>query len=187
MPKQKITEEMVVQAAFEIAREQGVDHVLVKGIAQRLGCSVQPIYSYCESMDGLRKKLVARTARFISEYVEARVDPKDYFKSTGFAHLSFAREEPHLFTLYFLRKRSDLHTVEDIYARECNPKVADWLAQSMGITPERAKALHLHMVLYSVGISSILATSRCDIPTEALAAQMEQAARAFTAQAMRGE
>ena len=45
MPKQRITREMVVNAAFELARTEGMEHVLVKTIAERLGWSVQPIYS----------------------------------------------------------------------------------------------------------------------------------------------
>jgi len=44
MPKQRITKEMVVAAAFEIAREQGMEQVLVKNIADKIGCSVQPIF-----------------------------------------------------------------------------------------------------------------------------------------------
>ena len=50
MPKQTITKEMVVDAAFQLAREGGMEQVLVKNIAARLGCSVQPIYSYCQNM-----------------------------------------------------------------------------------------------------------------------------------------
>ena len=46
MPKQRITKEMVVEAAFEIARNDGMEQVLVKNIAEKIGCSVQPIYSY---------------------------------------------------------------------------------------------------------------------------------------------
>lgn len=42
MPKQKITKEMVVDVAFEIARRNGMEKVMVKSIADKLGCSVQP-------------------------------------------------------------------------------------------------------------------------------------------------
>ena len=45
MPKQRITKEMVVDAAFEIARNDGMEQVMVKNIAEKIGCSVQPIYS----------------------------------------------------------------------------------------------------------------------------------------------
>mgnify|MGYP000122732709 FL=1 len=52
MPKQKITREMVIEAAFDIARREGMEKVIVKNIADKLGCSVQPIYSYCPIWKG---------------------------------------------------------------------------------------------------------------------------------------
>ena len=56
MPKQRITKETVVNAAFEIARNSGMEQVMVKNIADKIGCSVQPIYSYCKNMEGLQRK-----------------------------------------------------------------------------------------------------------------------------------
>lgn len=40
MPKQNITKEMIVEAAFEIARNGGMEQVMVKNIADKLHCSV---------------------------------------------------------------------------------------------------------------------------------------------------
>ena len=57
MPKQRITKEIVVSAAFEIARTCGMEQVMVKTIAEKIGCSVQPIYSYCKNMDSLRQEV----------------------------------------------------------------------------------------------------------------------------------
>ena len=45
MPKQKITKEMIIETAFEIVRKEGLENLLVKNIAAKLNCSVQPIYS----------------------------------------------------------------------------------------------------------------------------------------------
>ena len=42
---QRITREMVVEAAFRLARERGMEGVLVKELARELHCSVQPIYT----------------------------------------------------------------------------------------------------------------------------------------------
>ena len=58
MPKQRITKEMVVNAAFEIAENGGMEQVTVKSIADKIGCSVQPSYSYCKNMDGLRQDVI---------------------------------------------------------------------------------------------------------------------------------
>lgn len=51
MPRQRITKEMIVEAAFSLAREGGMEKVLVKNIAERIGCSVQPVYCYCQNME----------------------------------------------------------------------------------------------------------------------------------------
>ena len=92
MPKQRITKEMVVRAAFEIARSEGMEQVMVKNLARRLGCSVQPIYSYCENMDGLRREVVEQTRRFMEEYMAEHIDRDDLFRGTGRAYLRFAKE-----------------------------------------------------------------------------------------------
>ena len=74
MPKQRITREIVVNAAFELARTGGMDHVLVKTIAERLGCSVQPIYSYCKNMDELRRDIERQAKAYIQDYLAAHID-----------------------------------------------------------------------------------------------------------------
>ena len=66
MPKQRITKEMVVDAAFEIARKGGMEHVIVKNIAEKLGCSVQPIYSYCTNRGPANRSRAESTAIFTS-------------------------------------------------------------------------------------------------------------------------
>ena len=73
MPKQKITREMVIEAAFDIARREGMEKVIVKNIADKLGCSVQPIYSYCSNMEGLKAALTERTGTFMKEYLAAHI------------------------------------------------------------------------------------------------------------------
>lgn len=65
---------MVVNAAFEIARNSGMERVAVKNIADRIGCSVQPIYSYCKNMEGLRQDVTDQAGRFIQEYIAAHTD-----------------------------------------------------------------------------------------------------------------
>ena len=67
MPKQRINKDTVVHAAFELARTEGLENVTVKDIASMLNCSVQPIYSYCRSMDGLRNEVCRMAGDFVRE------------------------------------------------------------------------------------------------------------------------
>ena len=87
MPTQKITKEMVITAAFEIARSSGMEQVMVKNIADKLGCSVQPIYSYCKNIDGLRQDVITKVNHFLQEYLSTHIDKNDLFRSTGKAYI----------------------------------------------------------------------------------------------------
>lgn len=186
MPKQKITKEMIINAAFDIVRKEGVEALLVKNIAAKLDCSVQPIYSYCANMEGVKQDLIAYTAQFIREYIAARIDRNDYFRSSGRAYLKFAKEEPNLFKLYFFREQPDVHTLDDLYRNESSPQVSSFIADSLDISMEKAKALHLHMIIYNMGISFMAASSNIDVEEEAIQNQLEMAYNAFLLQ-LKGE
>lgn len=186
MPKQKITKEMVVEAAFALAREGGMEKVLVKDIAAKLGCSVQPIYSYCSNMEELKKDVHKRTAAFFKEYVAAHVEKDDYFHSVGKAYLALAKDEPFLFELYFLRKRTDgqAASLQELYEQECSPTVAAFLSEELSISLEAARKLHLNMVIYNMGISTMLISSNFGIPLEELDRQLCEAYEVFLKQAL---
>ena len=180
MPKQRITKDMVVEAAFEIARQGGMEKVMVKSIADKLGCSVQPIYSYCTSMEGLREEVENRARCFIEEYMKARIDKEDLFRSTGRAYIRLAGEEPHILKIFIMQERKNISSLEDIYKIETNPKMAEGIEQELRIPVECAKQLHLNILIYSIGLGTIFSVSSPGIPINEIFVQQEQACRAFT-------
>lgn len=185
MPKQRITKEMVVKAAFELAREGGMEQVLVKNIAEKLGCSVQPIYSYCSNMEELKKDVQKRTAAFFKEYVAEHIDKEDYFHSIGKAYLLLSKEEPNLFELYFLRKRPDCTaaSLKELYEQECTPEAAEFLAEKTGISLKAARKLHLNMVIYNTGVSTMMISSNFGVSFEELDQQLIDTYEVFLEQA----
>ena len=42
-PKPKITREMVIDAAFEVARETGAENINARTVSKKLNCSTQPV------------------------------------------------------------------------------------------------------------------------------------------------
>lgn len=187
MPKQRITKEMVVEAAFEIAREQGMEQVVVKSIAARLNCSVQPIYSYCKNMDGLKQDVAARTEDFIREFIAVRTDRKDLFRSIGRAHLQLAKEEPNLFKIFILHRRDGITSLEELYQKESSPSVAPFIAAQLGLTEQQARELHLNMLIYTIGIGTIFSVTTPGIPVEEIFAKHEGAFQAFLQLALKSE
>lgn len=184
MPKQRITKEMVVSAAFDLARAGGMEQVLVKNIAEKLNCSVQPIYSYCSNMDNLRKEVVEKACSFIKEYLACHIDKTDFFRSTGYCYVRLAKEEPHIFHMFILHERNGIASLADLYRSQTSPEAAPFIAASLPFSPkealEKAQKLHLHMLIYTVGIGTILATVKPGIPTGEITAQLETAYEAFS-------
>ena len=179
MPKQKITKEMVVDAAFELAREGGMERVLVKDIAARLGCSVQPIYSYCKNMDGLRRDVYARVRAFVWEYL---AQAGGSFQGTGHAYVRLAREEPELFKLFTLCPREGVACLEDLYRAETVPGMAQAIAEELRLEPEAARRLHLNMMIYTIGLGTIFSVADPGIQAEEIYTWQEQAYQAFLKQ-----
>lgn len=184
MPKQRITKEMVVNAAFEIARSNGIEQVMVKNIAEKIGCSVQPIYSYCKNMEGLRQDVTMQVNRFIGEYVKTHIEKDNIFGSTGRAYIQLAKEEPHLFKIFILHKRNGIASLEDLYQSESNPSMAEFISKTLNISIEQAKKLHLNMLIYTIGIGTIFSVTSPGISTDEIYEQQESAYKAFFNQAM---
>ncbi|MEF2967365.1 TetR/AcrR family transcriptional regulator [Paenibacillus sp. M1] len=185
MPKQRIMREMILEAAFELARTQGPEHVMVKNIAEKLGCSVQPIYSYYSNMDELKQELADYTGKFFKQYIAEHLDKNDYSRSVGAAYIRLAQTEPHLYRLYMMRKRPDIHSLDDIYRKEGDPKVVQHLSEILNIGFDKAKSLYLNMIIYTQGLSFILATQGPDFGTEEILAQLDEAFKAFVTQAVK--
>lgn len=185
MPKQRITKELVVDAAFKIARRSGVEKVLVKSIAEELGCSVQPIYSYCNNMDGLREAVGNKARDFIREYIISHIDKDDLFRSTGRAYIQLAKEEPNILKIFILQERKNISSLNDVYQTETNPQIAQAIAEDLDISVEMARQLHLNMLIYTIGLGTIFSVSSPGIPIDEIFLQQEQAHQAFVNNALR--
>lgn len=182
MPKQRITKEMVVEAAFTLARDGGMQEVTVKAIAEKIGCSVQPIYSYCNNMEGLKRDVTRRAKEFIREYIALRTDPDDPFRSTGRAYIQLTKEEPHLFRIFILHQRTGISSLEDLYQSEANAQIPAFLAKKLGVSMAQAKRLHLDMMIYTIGIGTIFSVTEPGIPYDEIVAQQERSYQIFLKQ-----
>lgn len=186
MPKQRITREMIIEAAFALVQESGPEALTVGAIAARLGCSVQPIYSYCRSMAGLRREVAARAAEALQAHLAASLDEGDLFRSTGQAYLQFARQQPHLFRLAVLHRRQGIGSWQQLYRQEADPRMAGRIAAQLGIPEPTARQLHLHLLIYTMGLGTIFSCCEPGIGEAEALAQQQAAYEAFLAAARAG-
>lgn len=182
MPKQKITKEMIVNAAFDLAKNGGMEQVMVKNIANKLNCSVQPVYTYCKNMAGLQHDVIEKTRDFVHKYITCHTNKDNLFQSIGHAYIQLAKEEPYIFKIFILHQRENISSLEDLYQSEADPHMAEYIANKLNISKTQAKQFHLDMLIYTTGLGTIFSVTTPGIPASEIFKQQENAYNAFLKQ-----
>ncbi|MEM8837617.1 MAG: TetR/AcrR family transcriptional regulator [Pseudomonadota bacterium] len=94
----------LVDEAFAVIEEKGVEQLSFREIARRLGVSHQAPYKHFPSRDHILAAVVARCFESFSEHLNARPrgnTPADDLRNMGLAYLDFAKEHPLKYRLMF--------------------------------------------------------------------------------------
>lgn len=179
MPQQRFGREEVLDAALEIVRERGHEVLSARVVAERAGCSVQPIYSLFGDMDGLMRALYEHARAWVTAYnAEHAGDGDNLFESNGLTHLRLAREESELFTFLYLSPYLNAHSLEDLYLSVSQPGVEECIVELGHLSAEAAHELYLNMIVFTHGLAVMVAAG-ADIPEDELADRVFVAFQAF--------
>lgn len=103
-PKQRITREMILEHAFGMLCQSGMETVNARSIARALGCSTQPIFSCFSGMDDLKQTLRERAEAVYEEYTAQA----ESFVDRCVAYVRFAESKPQIFKYLFSGERGSL-------------------------------------------------------------------------------
>ena len=101
-PKPKITREMIIDAAWDIVRTSGENNLNARNIADRLGCSTQPVLYAFHTMEEIRECVYRKADEYHSEYL-MQMNASDPNPSVSIwkNYIRFSVEEKHLFRFLF--------------------------------------------------------------------------------------
>ena len=158
--KAKVTKEMIVDAAFAIARESGADNINARTVSERLHCSTQPVMYHFTTIEELKRSVYAKADLYHSEYLmNIKKPPNNAALGIGMNYIRFAIEEPHLFRFLF---QSDFFNgstlLELIDAEELIP-VLSAMQKTLGVDIEQTKKIFLTVFLFAHGYASIIANN----------------------------
>ena len=112
-PKSVLTKEQIAQTAFEILRKEGYDALNARYLASALGVSTMPLFRHFENMDEIKKAAVRLGMEKYCKYMrDGMTDPMP-FKGVGKAYIKFAKEEPRLFEIFFMRATSSVVGIDE--------------------------------------------------------------------------
>jgi len=161
-PKVKISKDAIVDAAVDIVRKSSAQALNARTVAAALNCSTQPIFSNFATMDALHLSVVQKVAALCREYRAREVAREEFppYKASGIAYIRFAKEEPELFKLLYMRNRagSTTATEEALFS-----DMEALVHKNTGLAAAASTRFHLEMWAFVHGIAVMLATGYLDL------------------------
>lgn len=99
-PKNKLTREEIINAAFELVRAEGFAALTARALAARLQVSTSPIFVYFKTMEELKPLIFKKIAETLVGYQSRKRSGRPFF-DMGLGYIAFAREEKKLFQELF--------------------------------------------------------------------------------------
>lgn len=177
-PKEKITRDSIIEAAFQIARERGAECVNARSTAERLGCSTQPVMYHFATMEDLKRAVYDKTDFFHTSYLlESRHPQEDPLLGIGMNYIRFAIQEPNLFRFLFQSGYARENSLEEMIDSEALIPVLSAMEEAMGVSPETTKTIFVTLALFVHGYASIMANHSLSHDESVIAAQLENVYR----------
>ncbi|BCJ93113.1 TetR family transcriptional regulator [Anaerocolumna cellulosilytica] len=162
-PRIKITKDSILDAAFMVTREKGIQHVNARELARQLNCSTQPIFRAYESMEDLKLNLYQKVEAYYNQFMFQGLEHPIPFLGMGLAYIRFARLERNFFILLFMAEQFKIKSFSEMLEGEDNQQVIGIIQGMTGLSEEFAKVLFVDIWLMIHGIASMAATNSCDL------------------------
>ena len=103
MPKSTtITQEIIIETAFEMVRKEGFTVLSARNIAKQIGCSTQPIYWCYKNMDDLKAEICKKAPPFLQNVVLSYSKTGNTLLDLGLGYVRMAHTEPALFKAFYM-------------------------------------------------------------------------------------
>jgi AcrR family transcriptional regulator len=149
-PKTKFTKEAIIDAAFDIAKTEGIDSISVRKVADKLGSSIAPIYVNFTDVEELKQAVLAKVHEIASQMIKTEYSPNP-FLNIGIAGLKFARQYNVLF--------KDLVFNSSRYVNQVNPSSTNIMEQMKqsptlsGFSDEELGGILFKMRVFQLGLT----------------------------------
>lgn len=177
--KETITKMDILNAAFEMASEEGFEHVTARTLAAKAGCSTQPIFRIYKNMEELGKDLFEQVVAYFGAYYEnfprKNATP---FVNLGLCYIKFAQDNSNLFRLLFAAENRHGKSLYDIL-NGTNGAVVKEINNAGGHGCTNPGAMFMKMWILIHGAASMSLTGDYDLNEDETIALLEESYQAF--------
>ena len=163
----KISKDMILDAAFKIAREEGIEKISNREIAKNLDCSIRPIYYQFENAQEMQKELYLKIEKYFYQFLmDNMVDDIPKYKQIGIHYIKFAQKEKKLFQILFM---GDMGLTPNAFISKSGKDYEDiekLIKISTNLDEEEIKDFHTKMWIFTHGIATLVANNTVHLEEE---------------------
>lgn len=171
-PKAKMTRDMIIGAAFEIARSEGAENINARTVSEKLGCSTQPVMYHFKTIEELKKAVYTKADEFHSAYI-TEIHEQSPMKGIGLQYIRFGANEKNLFRFLFQTNEFSGKRVSDLTSAEEAEFIFEAISKARGLSVEQAKAIFKSLFLFAHGYASMFANNEMEYEEETILADLD--------------
>mgnify|MGYP000298612071 CR=1 FL=1 len=157
--KIKISKDMILDAAFEIVRQYGMEKLSNRELANKLKCSIRPIYYQFENVEEMQKELYIKIEQYFYKFLlDNMIEGIPQYKQVGINYIKFAKKETKLFQTLFM---SDTGLTPDAFVSKDGDdykEIEKLIKISTNLKEEDIKNFHTKMWIFCHGIATLVAS-----------------------------
>lgn len=154
MPKNiTFTKDEIIEAAFQIFKEEGMAAISARGIAAKLNSSTAPVYTSFSSMDEIKSILLGKSLELLLKYTEKEYTPH-IFLNIGVGMLEFAKEYRLIYRTLFIESNDHQNILEEL---NCKNLLQMEKEKSLEILSEEdLRGILEKLTVYTHGLASLI-------------------------------
>ena len=156
----KVTKEMIIDAAFEIAKEMGSENINARTVSQKLGCSTQPVLYHFKTIEDVR---IAAHKRGFECHISYVTNLSGKYErpmlEVGMRHIQVAVEQKNLFRFLFHSNYYTGVSLSDWLTEENLGSIFSILKRQAKVDDRQAYSIFSQIFLVTHGIASLLANN----------------------------
>lgn len=164
-PKPKYSKDEIIEAAYALMEEQGIEAVVAREVGKRLRTTTGPIFTFFSSMDELKEAVYFKGIENVRRYFEEALEYSPAFKELGLRIIKYAKDHPKAYQMIFLSYGSKRE--EGVFNNDLIKILEPMKKEVMeyfDLSYEHASDIIEKMATYAQGIASFLVTSDIEFP-----------------------
>lgn len=166
-PSPKFTKSEIAQAALRIISKKGVAALTAKELGNELGSSARPIFTTFQNVEEVWTETLAAARILFNQYVAKAFQGPRRFYNIGLQFFRFAKEEPRLFALLFMKEGTGNGISGILVPTYDNYEdILSHLEESSGLSRADSAKIFQTMFIFTHGLACLQATGASQFTEE---------------------